>query len=366
MIGRVTLDRSAARVALIGVAVNLFLVALLLAAKGDPAWFVHFGSAEPVSPHARAALGDDVVVAGPKGHDGQVFWAVAHDPLLLDGKNVAADVDRPAYRAQRILYPALVAPWRLAGESALLWGLIITNLVVVLVGGYWAALFARDVGAPARAGIAFALNPLVLYSVVFDFADALALALLVGALLATVRQRWMAAVVAGVAAVLTKETSLLALVAVAVLSPSLPRVRRITFAAIPGAAMVVWALYSRWRLGWPHSDVHEFAAPFAGYAGVLRDFYPERSGVGDIVVAFALIPFAAWSGARWWKNRSLALTAGLPFAALVPFLGSSVLYLSINSLRAIGPAITLLVIDLYVKRGAIDVSPRRAVRAAIR
>ena len=366
MIGRVTLDRSAARVALAGFAINLVLVVLLLAARGDPAWFTHFGSDEPVSPHARAALGKDVVVQGPKGHDGQVFWAIAHDPLLLDGTRVAADLDRPAYRSQRILYPALVSPWGLAGEDALLWGLIATNLVVVLIGGYWAAVFAQDVGAPVRAGLAFALNPLVLLAVALDFADALALALVVGALVAVGRSRWTVALAAGTAAVLTKETSLLALVAIAALLSQLPRVRRIALVGVPVAAMVAWGLYARWRLGWPRSDVHEFSAPLVGFVDMMRDFYPERSGVADVAVAFALIPLALWIGVRWWKRRTLALTAALPFAVLVPFLGGPVLYLPINSLRAIGPAITLLVIDLYAERQSNAISPRRAAPAAAR
>jgi hypothetical protein len=365
MMARVTLG-PAARVAVGGFVVNVAILVVLLVARGDVAWFAHFGADEPVAPHVRRALGADVTFQGHRGHDGQVFWALARDPLLVDPDTVAADLDRPAYRGQRILYPALAAPWRLAGEGALLWGLVATNLAAVLVGGYLTTTLARDVGAPSRAGLAFALNPLVLLSVAMDFADALALAALVGALVAVRSRRWALAAIAAACAGLAKDSSLIGIVAVALLVPALPRVRRVLLVAAPLVAVTAWGLYVRWRFDWPHTEVNEFALPFVGFVDMLRDFYPGRSGVADVAVAFALVPTAVWIAVRWWRRRTFVLTAALPFAAMVPFLGAPVLYLPINSLRAIGPAITLLVIDLYTGARAPDVSPRRGVLDAAR
>ncbi|MBN2361126.1 MAG: hypothetical protein JXR83_16845, partial [Deltaproteobacteria bacterium] len=63
--------------------------------------------------------------------------------------------------------------------------------------------------------------------------------------------------------------------------------------------------------------------------------------------ALALLPLAVL-GTRWWiARRNLLLAAAVPFLWLVPFLSAPVLDLSLNSLRAVAPAVTLLIIDGY-------------------
>jgi hypothetical protein len=353
----------ARRIALVGLVVNVALVVVLLTARGGPQWFVDFGSDEPVSPHARAVFGSDFDAQGPKGHDGQVFWAMARDPLLLDADRVAADLDRPAYRTQRMLYPALVAPWRIGGEQALLWGLIAVNLAAVALGTYAAARLAQHVGAPVRAALAFALNPLVLVAVAMDVADALALALVVGCVLGIARRQWAAATALAVLAVLAKESSFAIVVAVAALAPAVPRSRRISLVAVPALVGAAWALYARARLGWPPSQVQEFTAiPFKGFRDAIRFYYPDRSTVFDLVASFALIPVAAWTVVRWWHRRTLLMTAALPMALMVPFVAAPVVYLALNSVRAVGPALTFLVMDLYAA-GMVDRSRARELPA---
>ncbi len=320
---------------------------LLGPGRGDPAWFVHFGRSAKQVALARQVLGADVVVPHVEGADGEQFWVEARDPLLLHPQIDAANLDRPAYRTQRIAYPALVAPWGLLGSEWLVWGLVLTNLALVGVGTAMAAQLVVDLGAPARAGLAFAFSPAVIASVTLDTGDTLAIAAILGALLLLRRGRIGWAVAAAVVAALAKEPMLLCCVAVGVLVPSIRRRDRGMFVGIPAAAATIWGLYARWRLGWPGSEVQEFSAPFAGYVDAYRHGWRPAGNYWDALVAVAVLGFAIAVIIRWWQRRTLLLAAALPFAVMVPFFSASVLDLADNSLRVLGPAITLFALDVY-------------------
>ncbi len=342
-----------------GLAVHLALAGGALAtAGGDPAYFVHFGTDYPAFPLARAALGDDLLAARGMGHDGQAFWLLARDPLLLDTES-ARRLDYPVYRAQRVGYPALAAVWHLGGERALLWGLLATNLAAVFLGGYAAARLAAAVGAPARAGLAFALNPGIAAGTLLSTSDGLMLAALLGCLLAVRRGRLGWAVAAGCAAVLTKQVAFAALVGVAVLAPAVPRRTRVLLALVPGGAAAGWALYVGHRLGsaGPLGGAPVFTAPFAGYAEAYRTVWLPGGNWGHAAVAGMVVLAAGVAVWRVVRRRTLVLAAAVPFALLVPFFRADVLDLALNPLRVAAPLVTLLLIDLSARRGGIRPSP---------
>ncbi len=346
-------SRAMRRWALAGLSVHLVLATAFLArAGGNPQYFVHFGREASVLPFARELLGADLLTPHADGHDGQAFWLLARDPLLLEGKEVLApNLDRPAYRAQRIVYPLLAAPWRLAGETGLLWGLLATNLGVVLFGGLVACSLATAVGAPLRASLVFALSPGVVLASLFSLSDGLALALLLGTTLALVRQRYAIAVLCGVVGVLTKESTLIALAGFALVAPRIPLRTRVLLVVAPAAAGATWALYARWRLGWPPSQIEEFALPFWGYADAWRRGWSPVGNWSDAVLAFALLPLAAFGFVRWRARRTLLLAGAIPFFALVPLLSAQVLDLAGNSLRVMTPPIALMLLDYYAELG---------------
>jgi hypothetical protein len=134
---------------LVGLVGQLVVIGVFLAReKGNPEWFVHFGHTSSALPLARKVLGPDVPVPNPNGSDGQSYWILAHDPLLLHPDQNARYIDRPVYRAQRILYPALAAPFRLGGEHALLWGLIVVNVLAMMAGCLVTGLLSLELGVP--------------------------------------------------------------------------------------------------------------------------------------------------------------------------------------------------------------------------
>jgi hypothetical protein len=327
----------------------ILVVGFALRFHGDPAWFLHFGYGSRERPLALRILGDNLITPYEDGHDGPRFWLLSRDPFLLRPGEASAYLDRPAYRAQRIAYPILAAPWRLGGEHTLLWGLIVTNLAVVFAGSWVAVLLARKLGAPERASLAYGLNPAVISAVLLDTADAMMITFLLFALLAGLRRRWGWFAFGATIACLAKEQALLGVGTALLLWPGVPWRVRVRSLALPLTAVGAWALYVRWRLDWPAADIQEFAPPLWGYLDAYRRGWRYFGNWADTLVAVALWPLAAVVVGAWWRRRSPMLAAALPSALIVPFLSAQVVDLAHNALRAVGPALTLLPLDLYAR-----------------
>jgi hypothetical protein len=352
------MTRTALRWALFAVALYTAFVGLFAIKYGGPEWFLHLGhNNERNIAFARHVLGPHVLVPHRDGHDGRYFWVQARDPFLAHAKLDASLVDRGVYRFQRVAYPLLASPWRLFGEHALLWGLLVCNVVIVGIGAYVATLLALEVGAPARAMLGFVFCPAVLVAAIGDLSDALGVVAILLVVLLVLRGRIGWACVSGTVAVLAKEPMALGLIGIAVLGRGLTTRRRLLLLGIPGAVAVAWALYVRWRLGWPATSIEEFTTPFYGYVDAWRRGWSVVHNWADAGAAIALLPFAGVVVWRWWTHRvSMLMAAALPFALLVPFFTALVLDLLLNSVRAVGPAVPLVWIDFYVT-GARTASP---------
>jgi hypothetical protein len=354
----------AVRTALIAAAVYAVVVVVFVVPRAGRAdWFVKFGESGPMTDYGRQVLGPDLATPYDEGQDGTRFWFQARDPLLRDATAFNTYIDVPTYRAQRVLYPLLAAPFRIGGEQALVWGLVIVNLGAVFVGTFFTSLLASELGAPRRAAYAFALNPVVVVAFMLDLADVLAAAGVIATIYFVRRNRWGWAIVAAVAAVLARETSLLPIVAVAIAARG-PASRRVGHAVVPAAVAGAWALLLRIRLGWPPGAADAFTVvPFGGYVDSYRYGWSVTGGYGEMFVALAIVVLGIWVVVRFWHRRtSLELAACLPIVALIPFESSTVVYRDINSVRAIGPLITLLALDIYAGRAR---TPARAARRAV-
>ncbi|WP_208027891.1 hypothetical protein [Rhabdothermincola sediminis] len=332
---------------------------LLASSLGGPGYFLQLGERSEALPLVREHLGPDIPVWSPIGHDGERFWSLARDPLLLEGQPLADQLDRPAYRAQRIAYPLLAAPWRAGGETALLWGLVITNVLVIGAGTYLTGGLAQARGTRSRfVPYAFALNPLVWLSFLFDLSDALALAGLVAAMWAIHRRRSDLVAVSSVVACLAKETSLLGLLVAAGAARGLPWRQRLAL-VLPGAlAAAGWRAYVLTRPGFHEGgSVREFRlVAFSGYLDVWGHGFPDATDWVYLAVTLSILAFSGYVVALWWRDRrDLLLCASVPYALLTPFLAPVVIDVPINSVRVIGPAVTLVAVYLASRR----VSPSR-------
>jgi hypothetical protein len=329
----------------------LCLVAAFLLRAGGPDWFLHLGREFPPALQlARAELGEDVAVPHEVGHDGKSFWVLARDPFLTDPGSTGRHLDRPAYRAQRIAYPILASPWRAAGPWSLVWGLLITNLVIVVWGTSIAVALARALGAPTRALFAYVLCPSTVVAVLFDLSDALALAALLATLLALLRKGHLQALVAASVAVLAREVTLLSFIAIAALQRSIPWRRRLSLVLVPGGLLLAWVVYARVVLGPANGGTREMGLPFIGYLDVSRAAV-EAGAWATVISALAVLALAGFTIHRWWVRRTILMDAALPYGILAILLTPAVLDVPLNSLRAIGPALTLVVIDYYSSQG---------------
>jgi hypothetical protein len=178
-----------------------------------------------------------IPVAPTYGYDGQFFYRLALNPLNFHHTAYGITVDRP-YRYMRVGYPAVT--WLLsAGQHvAVPVALVVVNVAAVSAMGYLGAVFARDGGRHALAGLLLPGYFGLLTSLGRDTAEPLAAALLLAGLLAVRARRPVLAAVLLAYGALTRETVMVAVAAIAVV-----RVAGIARRAQrPGRADLAWVV----------------------------------------------------------------------------------------------------------------------------
>jgi hypothetical protein len=254
------------------------------------------------------ALDDEI------GSDGQQFYAIARNPL--HPSDVAVHLDRPQYRLQRILYPAL--GWLLAGGTRgrpLVFALVAINLAAVFVGSI---AFGELAGGLRRPGLAvmFAAMPGVFLSVRMSVADTLALALSLAAISLLCRRRPGWAAVVATLAVLTKESSYLLVAAVAIATA---RRRGTDIRATMIAPVVVaasWWITLRVVLPVDRQQYVEFALPFVGLLQTFGYWVREEPAAGIVVISTIALGIVALVRAPRGPF-ALAITAQLAFLTVL-------------------------------------------------
>jgi hypothetical protein len=213
------------------------------------------------------------------GLDGQQFYAIARDPFHPE--TVADNLDRPQYRYQRPLYPALA--WLLhpsGGGPGLVVAFVVVSLLGVFLGGLAMGALARLLHGPPWLALLFPLLPGAVWSLTSSVADAMAVALCLVTIVATLRDRNGLALLAAVAAVLTRETAIL--VPLALLLARRGK-RDLPLLILPGVALAGWLLLVR---GWVPSGglpSERLVFPLTG----LFDAITERWILGDELIGMA-------------------------------------------------------------------------------
>jgi hypothetical protein len=305
-----------------GLALALFAIGFFLSALGgDPRLLLHFGAEYPdprVLEYGIRHLGPDLPVVGGWGHDGKWTFVMVMDPLLLDPAEHASIMDYPAYRAQRMLLPLLVAPvGLLAGPPSLAWAITLANGAAVGLGVWATARLAVRLGASHWWGLLFLVNLGVWLEVAISGTGVLGLALAVWGITLALEERYQLAGWVFAAAALTRESMLLAVLGVGLWlvwrrgwQPAL----RVTGPAL--VAVGLWWLYVWSRLGESPASGGEttLAMPFVGPIQAARrwlEFGEVSAFVGSIMFLVCLV--ALWQAVR---TRHLVAFAGAGVAVL--------------------------------------------------
>jgi hypothetical protein len=288
------------------------------------------------------------------GHDGQQFYAVARAPM--HPTKVAPFLDRPRYRLQRPLYPVLA--WALhptGGGTGLVYALFAVGVVAAIAGGLAMGAISTTFGGPAWMAAAFPLLPGTYAALRISTSDALAVALAFGAIALSLRRRPGLAVVAAVAAVLTKEPAFAVLVGFALWRRDREGARLVTvpiaFAGVLWVALKV--LFPDYGTG-----VIEFVAPLRGLRFGLFQFWLHGT---ELMAALGIV-IAVGFGVAALVARGMRSPFGWIIAAhltMVVFLSPDVLSLNFNATRATLPLLVAGVLAL------VDQSRSNSMRPAL-
>jgi hypothetical protein len=285
------------------------------------------GSHTDVKAVPRLAAVPHYVAEDSWGYDGTYYVQLALHPWLDEPEQLRKAIDNVPYRARRIL-PSWVA-WTL-GLGQAEW---IVQVFALLNVGVWLALgwvllrwLPPDNWANLLrwGGVMFSHG--MCMSVRNSLADAPGLLLVALMVAAVERGRTPRAVLALGAALLTKETSLLAG------SVLVPRrgsgvaawARAAGWIAVAVVPFVAWLGYVRWRAGHnPDAGLGNFAIPLTGLAEKIGIALAKISAgtttpeyVGNVLVVVALVTQAAFlllrrePGKPWWR-------VGASFAVLM-------------------------------------------------
>ena len=240
----------------VGIFCILYLILILVFNQGDPMSLVIVGTRF-----------DPGIPDGTMGYDGQFAWQIARAPL--EGWQY---IDKPAYRYQRILYPALAGLVSFGQTALLPWVLPVINLVAITVGTFITEKILRHFKANIWYALVFGLNIGMVMALRLDLTEPVAFLFFQLGALMFFRERWVPSAGAFALAALGKEVTLI-LIAGFGLALFLrgPFRRTLVWSVIVVGPFLVWQLVLfRW-FGTPGID----------------------SG-GAMATAFSFVPLGGW------------------------------------------------------------------------
>jgi hypothetical protein len=184
-------------------------------------------------------------IDGSEGYDGQFAYYIALNPKPDEVSN---QLDVPAYRYQRILYPLLARLLTFGHLDWIPWSLIFINVGSLLIGTAILCKYMNSLQTPVRYALIFGLWAGLVLGVGADLYEPLAYALIVAAMYAHYRKRQGICSLFLTASMLTKET-VIPFWAALVLANFLQKksLKEILISILPGIVYAFWQvwLYSR-------------------------------------------------------------------------------------------------------------------------
>jgi hypothetical protein len=365
----------ARREALMPVAVPVVLAALvigfILAVQlvhyhGNLTGFIVFGKVFAPQTHPPA----HAVYASLTGYDGQFFYVLGHDPLLLHNSTIAAlrgTVDPELFRIQRLGYPLLAFVLSGGQSGALPAAMLAINVIVLLAVTAACGTWLRRRGISPLWSLAITLGPGMLLPMVRDLSDPLSTALvLAGVLLWQARRRWPAAL-ALTAAVLTREVMIVLVAGVALETVVRTwRERHVPGAwrtllreaapvvLVPAVVFAIWQAYVMIRVGGP-LGTSPAMIPFTNMTQEFVRAVPVAGGLGFVdMIWIVLMAVAVGLSVRCLRAGMTALSVascGLCVSVVIPEFGDFW-----SDTRLAAPLFAVLLIDGLQRRDRAQVA----------
>jgi hypothetical protein len=277
-----------------------------------------------------AQLPHGIAVSPTYGYDGQFFYRLALDPLNLRPTAYGITMDHP-YRYMRIGYPALTWLVSLGQQILVPVMLVAVNIAAVSALGWFGGVIARQAGRHALVGLLLPAYFGIITSLSRDTAEPLAAACLVAGLLAVRARRPVLAALLLVYGVLTRETVMVAVVAIAAVRAVdlLRRQRSARFGLddlpwlLPTVAFFAWQVVVKAATGsfalladGGRNAGEPFVAPLRALEANLAHFNAHRFDQVDlwflqvaILAAFALAALACLrsTNAPWHERLAFVL-----------------------------------------------------------
>lgn len=319
---RESLDRPIATCLIALLVGAVFVVIRLGSYDWNATGFVHAGD-RFVNP--AQAPSDLIVRRNEVGFDGTGFYRFALNPSTRDRFEHGIELDIPAFRHQRILFPLIAWGLSAGGRSgAVGWALIAVNLAGFAGIGYVAGALAKHVGRDALWGLLLPFYPGFAVSLGLDTAEIVAAFFASCGILLLLRERFGLATLALVAAMFTRETTLLIAMGIGLSWVIARKTRRPEQDAtpsfvfiVPAVAYGVWEIILRWWWGeWPLSggSAVDVAAPFTGLVEAARG-WPQTDGTQAAYQIILVAAMAAFITTVFIAARR----SSPPYAILIAF-----------------------------------------------
>lgn len=231
--------------AMVGALVALVALLVQLAVvggkyQGNPTGLFRIGDRLGLSPRLEGV--PLVILRGKQGNDGQQFLTLALDPLQrLPGTSAA--LDNPIYRGKRLLFPLLGWVLGLGSVALIPWALLTINALAVGLAAAMVATWSVLEGRPALWGASVLALPAVWIVLSVGTADLLSTSLVLSAAVAARLERPRALIASLAAALLARETALLAWAGTVLSGLSerrWPRVAALALVPLPALAWGAW------------------------------------------------------------------------------------------------------------------------------
>jgi len=171
----------------------------------NPGVFVHAGDRYVNRAQIEAQL---PVKQESSGYDGQFYYRMAVHPFAMAPTAGGITFDHPAKRMERFLYPLLAWAISLGRPGGVAWALFGLNLCGLGTIAFLALGLARRLKLPATLPVAIMLWPGFIVALMYDTAEIVSAALLLGAVSAYLSGRVVAYAALAACATLARETTL--------------------------------------------------------------------------------------------------------------------------------------------------------------